>query len=306
MKRTSSVPTLIALVLLLLIFAPVSGQASKPSMQTAAELVKEKKWMEAVQAFEAIVAAEPANAAAWYQLGIARFKLEKFEPAITAFEKNLELTKNPRAMYNIACAYARLGKTDQALDWLEKSISGNLAQFVNPAQDSDLASLYEQPRFKTMIAGLDRKRRPCIYSNSARQFDFWLGEWEVFNLQGQKVGTSVIQQVADGCGLLENWAGALGGAGKSINFFDTTTGKWHQYWIGADAVPLRYSGTFSDNAMRFTTDPSTGKDASTIGRLTFFRLDENTVRQFSEQSTDNGKTWTTEYDFKYVRRKPGS
>ena len=38
-------------------------------------------------------------------------------------------------------------------------------------------------------------------------------------------------------------------------------------------------------------------------RLTFFNLDPNTVRQLAEQSADDGKTWTTTYDFKYVRKK---
>ena len=36
--------------------------------------------------------------------------------------------------------------------------------------------------------------------------------------------------------------------------------------------------------------------------LTFFNLDANTVRQLSEQSVDGGKTWTTVYDLKYVRK----
>ncbi|MEX1140403.1 MAG: hypothetical protein WEF53_13745 [Bacteroidota bacterium] len=38
-------------------------------------------------------------------------------------------------------------------------------------------------------------------------------------------------------------------------------------------------------------------------RLTFFYTDANTVRQFAEQSVDEGNTWTVSYDFKYVRRK---
>jgi hypothetical protein len=37
--------------------------------------------------------------------------------------------------------------------------------------------------------------------------------------------------------------------------------------------------------------------------LQFFNLAPDTVRQFSQRSTDGGKTWTVEYDFTYHRRK---
>jgi hypothetical protein len=38
-------------------------------------------------------------------------------------------------------------------------------------------------------------------------------------------------------------------------------------------------------------------------KLTFFRLGPDRVRQLSEVSTDGGKTWTTNYDLIYTRRK---
>jgi hypothetical protein len=37
--------------------------------------------------------------------------------------------------------------------------------------------------------------------------------------------------------------------------------------------------------------------------LQFTKLGPDKVRQFSQGSTDGGKTWTPEYDFTYVRKK---
>jgi hypothetical protein len=37
--------------------------------------------------------------------------------------------------------------------------------------------------------------------------------------------------------------------------------------------------------------------------LQFFKVSEDKVRQFSQGSTDSGKTWAVEYDFTYVRKK---
>jgi hypothetical protein len=190
-----------------------------PQMNAANELFNNQKWEEAAKSYEAIVAAEPGNARAWYQLGRSRFSLNQFDSAIRAFEKNIALNKNPSAMYNVACAYARLNQKDKAIEWLDKAVSNNLSPFTNMAANQDLVSLTTEPRFKELVTTLDQKRRPCMYSESARQFDFWIGDWSVFNPQGQKAGTSMIQQIADGCGILENWSGSLGGSGRKRPLF---------------------------------------------------------------------------------------
>jgi hypothetical protein len=65
----------------------------------------------------------------------------------------------------------------------------------------------------------------------------------------------------------------------------------------------RYSGSYGDGAMRFEAEPLVASGVTTARRLTFYNVDANTVRQFAEQSTDNGKSWTVSYDFKYVRKR---
>jgi tetratricopeptide (TPR) repeat protein len=294
-----------ALLLLISLSAQTAFAQTQPSpkMVSANQLFSSKAWVEAEKAYEAIVKEEPGNARAWFQLGVTRLSLEHFEPAIEALQKNIAITNNPTAMYNVACAYARLNQRDKAIEWLNKAVTNKLSPFTNIAADSDLASLRDDARFKELVTTLDKQRRPCIYTSAARQFDFWIGEWDVFTPQGQLAGTSVIQQVSEGCGVLENWTGGFGLTGKSINFYDPNTQRWYQYWIGADGAPIRYAGTFTDGAMRYETEPSIVSGVKTIGRLTFFNLDANTVRQFAQTSTDDGKTWTVSYDFKYVRKK---
>jgi tetratricopeptide (TPR) repeat protein len=271
-------------------------------------LLKAEKWAEAAEAYEAVVKSEPDNAAAWYNLASARYRLGEFAPAAAAFEKNVALTKNPNAMFNLACAYARMGEKDKAVEWLREAFApANKAFFILDLNDPDLDSLRDDPRFKEISLSADRLKNPCMYNADARQFDFFVGEWDAYGPQGRKAGTSVIQRVANGCGILENWANALGGGtGKSINFYDPRAGKWFQYWIGADGQPHRFSGVYRDGALRFEGEPQTQNGKNFITRLTFFNVDANTVRQLSEQSDDNGKTWTVVYDFKYVRRGAAS
>ena len=276
--------------------------APSPKMTAANEFYKQQKYQEAVASFGEVLKDEPQNGRAWYLLGMSLHSLGKYEQAIAAFEKNVAIVGNPNAMYNIACGYARLGQTDKAFEWLEKSLNGGAAPFVNLEADADLEILRKDARFKKMTELAERKKKPCMFLAEARQFDFWVGDWDVFNPAGQKVGTNSIQMFAGGCGIMENWKSAAGGDGKSINYYDANTQKWYQHWIGIDGGALRYAGNFSENAMRFEGDTvANGKKA--LQKLTFFKLDENTVRQLAETSADEGKPWTITYDFKYVRKK---
>ena len=67
--------------------------------------------------------------------------------------------------------------------------------------------------------------------------------------------------------------------------------------------PTMAVGVYRDNAIRYEGEPAITNGGKTLSRLTFFKIDGNTVRQLAENSVDDGKTWTVRYDFKYVRKK---
>ena len=71
-----------------------------------------------------------------------------------------------------------------------------------------------------------------------RQFDFWVGRWNVFNPANQLAGTSIIESELVGCLIEENWNGAGGGRGRSLNVYDASTDSWHQFWVSAGGCPL--------------------------------------------------------------------
>jgi hypothetical protein len=147
---------------------------------------------------------------------------------------------------------------------------------------------------------------PCSSNRVYRQFDFWLGEWEVFGKNGQKAGESKIDLILDSCIILENWTSAKGGyAGKSFNTYNAASHQWQQTWVDNRGGTTEYlRGTADTNRITFYADTvhaATGK--SFQRRLTFYKINTNTVRQHGERSVDSGTTWTTEYDLEYRRRK---
>jgi adenylate cyclase len=54
-------------------------------------------------------------------------------------------------LYNVACVYSNIGKLEEALDCLEKSVHKGMAAVDWMMNDSDLDNLRDHPRFKTLL-----------------------------------------------------------------------------------------------------------------------------------------------------------
>jgi tetratricopeptide (TPR) repeat protein len=293
------------LVLLVMVWAvvPSLGQGGPSAiMQEADALFGSQKWADAARAYEAVTKAEAANGRAWYRLGVALHNLGRYAQAVEAYQKAFGINQAPPVMYNLACSYARLGDKEKAFEWLRKALQAGFSQVALLKTDADFESLRGDARFSEVLALADRLTRPCSFAPEYKQFDFWVGEWNVEN-NGQQAGINRIERILDGCVLLENWTSARGGTGKSFNFYDAATGKWQQTWVDSTGNVLNLHGVYKDNALRFSGETRTQSGVKTMHRLTFFNLGPERVRQLWEQSTDDGKTWNVFWDGTYTRKQ---
>lgn len=146
--------------------------------------------------------------------------------------------------------------------------------------------------------------RPPVLPPEARQFDFWLGDWTVTSPDGKVAGTSRIETIAGGAGLLENWSGAGGFTGRSLNTYQAEKKAWRQFWVGSAGDVLELAGGIVAGRMVLA-----GEHAAPGGRrterITWTPNTDGTVRQCWEQSTDGDQTWTTVFDGLYRPRKTG-
>ena len=155
-----------------------------------------------------------------------------------------------------------------------------------------------------MAAGpLDAQPQPACTVAEYRQFDFWVGEWNVTLPNGRAAGTNHIQSINAGCGLREEWKGAGGSTGTSLNAYDPVSGRWHQTWIGSDGTFLLLDGGLRDGAMELSGVTTGANGSKTLHRIRWTPLGGSPpgVRQLWESSTDGGKTWTVAFDGKYER-----
>jgi tetratricopeptide (TPR) repeat protein len=65
--------------------------------------------------------------------------------------------------YNMACAYALSGKTEDALTWLEKSVDLGYGDLGHMRMDKDLVSLRETARFKRLQESMSWNEEVAIH-----------------------------------------------------------------------------------------------------------------------------------------------
>ena len=149
-----------------------------------------------------------------------------------------------------------------------------------------------------------QQAKPSCSDPGYRQFDFWVGDWEVTDSTGKAVyGNNRITLEEGKCLVHEHWTGSRGGTGQSLNFRDPHTGRWSQVWVGNDGLILNISGGLEVQAMVLTGEGMTmqGKQKA-LHRASWTPLPDGRVRQYWQQSTDAGKTWTVVFDGWYRRK----
>ena len=280
--------------------ASAAGESADPDGLVAAD-----NWPAVERVYGEIARLKPDDALAQFRVALARLRLGRPAEAVAGFQRGEALGwPVPQTAFRLACAYARTGEKGSALDQLDRAVRAGVSRVGMLRDEPDLEPLRTEPRFADALKGADRNLRPCVYDPVYAQFDFWLGEWEVRPAgaaESTPPASSAITKVLDGCVVLESWAGQT--HGQSFNIFDKTEGKWHQTWVDTTGGLHEYWGVRDGDSMTFTgaVAESPGKPRFPT-RMTFTREGPDRVRQFSESSTDGGKTWVPNYDLIYTRK----
>jgi hypothetical protein len=136
-----------------------------------------------------------------------------------------------------------------------------------------------------------------------RQFDFWFGDWDVFNPGGKSAGLNSIEPIVGGCALRESWTGAGGVRGTSYYAWDSQSRQWHQTWVDNGGLVLRLDGGFVDGKMVLSGETLDSSGTAVPNRITWQETGPGAVRQLWEVSSDGGKTWGVAFDGRYRKRK---
>lgn len=280
--------------------AVLATPAGAVSVEEANELYLSKDWGQAERAYRALAESDAGNAIFKYRLAVSLRHQGDHDSALEWLEK---------ARGGIVpVPYVEL---ERARNLVEKGdIPGGLAAlnaaadagFPNPAMlegDAVLEQLAGDPKYAEAVKKMEKNRAPCEHIEEFKQFDFWLGEWRVVDPQGTYQGSNRIEKTQGGCLLVENWKGAAGTTGTSMNFYDGHAKEWVQVWA-SPGLQLEIRGGLVDGSMVLVGNAFYIQSGDYYPfRGTWTPMEGGIVRQHFEQSTDGGKTWTTWFDGRY-------
>src|SRR6185436_16580516 len=140
---------------------------------------------------------------------------------------------------------------------------------------------------------------PGCSTPESREFDFWVGEWDVKG--GGANASNRVSKVLDGCAILEEYSGSPL-VGRSFSTFEAATGLWHQTWVDNFGRHLEFVGGLKDGRMELMREMATPRFTGTA-RLVWRDVRPEGFTWVMEQSTDRGVTWKPTWTLEYVRRK---
>lgn len=142
--------------------------------------------------------------------------------------------------------------------------------------------------------------RPCESSEN-RQFDFWLGEWNVRTPDGKLAGVNRISSEYGGCVLHERYSSSRDYSGESLNIYDAARKVWHQTWADTSGTLLLLEGGLRGQSMVLEGQVVGADGQITKHRITWTPNTDGSVRQHWE-STDSKGQWNTAFDGLYIRK----
>jgi hypothetical protein len=296
--------TRVLFVVFALCAASAGAQPSVEDVRRADALFQSGDHKGAAAAYEALVRVAPDSRRFWYRLGASANALRDDERAAHAFARVAAFGRNALAAFNAGAVFARMGRADTAFAWLRRAAATGAFGPDTFTADADLAGLRGDARWAPLLDSARRAWEPCAYDANARRFDFWVGDWEVRTAQGGQVaGENRIEKVSGSCAILENWTSRGGGTGKSLNFYNAQAGQWQQYWVGQGGATQYTASAWDGPTLRFVAEGTRPDGTPIKQRLSFTPIARDTVRQHGETSADGGRTWSTQYDFIYVRKR---
>jgi tetratricopeptide (TPR) repeat protein len=131
-----------------------------------------KRYGPAVKQYEKAIAIDGASASFFSNLGAAYFSKRSFESAVVAYQHALELDPDvfertsrggvqaqlpspedrARYDYTVAKLYAKMGFSDQSLEYLRKAMEAGYKDLKNVYTDVEFSELRKNPRFTQLMA----------------------------------------------------------------------------------------------------------------------------------------------------------
>ena len=248
-----------------------------------------------VEDFASLEASGNENPQDWFQLARTARDADELAIASKSLDKASGHGLSP-IQFSIEKARIQVASNDPAaaMTELQKVVASGFTSVGVLTNDPLISSLAGREDYDELVATMSVQAYPCDHQEGFHDFDFWLGEWDVHVASGAQAGSNIIEAIERGCALTEHWTNVNGGTGMSINYLDKSTNEWVQVWNAEGGSQIIVRGGLTDEGMamqgyiNYVANGTTVHHFARYGHL--YPMDR--VRQYFEQSNDDGKTWT--------------
>ena len=183
------------LVLIGMLFASIAA-AQSDIRQSVLDAAGHQQWDKAMLLASKWIDTDSSSAEAYFYRGLALVRTGQYAAAGAPFLKARSLHYPvPNAIdFNLAKVAAQTGDPDQAITLLQKLADRG---FGSPGllNDPAFAPLQDRKEFPSIRNQVEANKFPCLADPKFRQFDFWIGDWDVY-MNGQlasniQSGTSI-------------------------------------------------------------------------------------------------------------------
>jgi tetratricopeptide (TPR) repeat protein len=206
----------------------------------------ERRFDDAIAALEERLAGNPRDALAELRLGGALTRMRRFDEAKAHLDRAETLGVAGGALaYRRAMLLVQTGERDAAFAQLDLALERGIAPATRPASEPLLEPVRGDARFAAFVERFERATAPCRHDAHYREFDFWVGTWDV-RANGAAPDSPASQNVItleyDGCVVQEHWRSAGGATGSSFNIYDASRKAWFQTWVDSTGGLHEYRG----------------------------------------------------------------
>jgi tetratricopeptide (TPR) repeat protein len=293
--------TLLAVSLWVFLNASPQVRAQEPAAANPADRAFEAgQWALAIDEYRKLTVDE-VNGIHWLRIAQAQRNLRQNALALETLQIAREAFA-PEAMVELERArnLVVLGQADAALRALEAADHLELRALASLDESSELEPLRSRETYQRVYRSVRRRVFPCEGMAAARDFDFWVGTWDVRLADGTLVGRNRITKQDGGCTILESWEGNGGMTGTSLNYYQPSRDQWRQLWVGSNGTLIDISGSMDDGAMHLEgTIEYVAQERIEAFRGTWAVLEDGRVRQHFEEFNLVAQAWQTWFDGYY-------
>jgi len=166
---------IVFLLVFVLLGVAMAAFAQQDVSRQTAEALANGDYPRAITLYEEITKGDAHNAVSWERLGLSYLLGGKYSLAVPALERALqEGFQGRNGKYNLACAYARLGRKDDSIRLLTDLAEQGWPGVAQIGSDNDLQSLRDDPRFVSLAEQAKLAAEPCRDLTSILNFANWI------------------------------------------------------------------------------------------------------------------------------------